>query len=139
FGDIARKQAGRLSLGIFRSERFVATAQAVRRDRVWFVRCGDRARATNAHDQTADRQPRCINMFTKAIVRPPGANYATGLTTVDLGAPDLQRGLKQHEAHWQKCAPCGLNIIRLAADEEHPDSTFVEDTAVLTARGAVIT
>ena len=28
-------------------------------------------------------------MFSKAIVRPPGANFATGLTTVDLGAPDL--------------------------------------------------
>ena len=78
-------------------------------------------------------------MFTKAIVRPPGANYATGLTTVDLGAPDLERALKQHEAYCQTLESCGLNVIRLAADEDHPDSTFVEDTAVLTARGAVIT
>ena len=78
-------------------------------------------------------------MFTKAIVRPPGANYATGLTTVDLGAPDLERALKQHEAYCQTLKSCGLNLIRLGADEDHPDSTFVEDTAVLTARGAVIT
>jgi len=78
-------------------------------------------------------------MFTKAIVRPPGANYATGLTTVDLGAPDLERALKQHEAYCDTLESCGLNVIRLAADEDHPDSTFVEDTAVLTARGAVIT
>ena len=78
-------------------------------------------------------------MFSKAIVRPPGANFATGLTTVDLGAPDLERALKQHEAYCQTLESCGLNLIRLDVDEDHPDSTFVEDTAVLTARGAVIT
>jgi len=78
-------------------------------------------------------------MFTKAIVRPPGANYATGLTTVDLGAPDLERALKQHKAYCQTLESCGLNIVRLATDEDYPDSTFVEDTAILTARGAVIT
>jgi dimethylargininase len=78
-------------------------------------------------------------MFTKAIVRPPCANFAAGLTTVDLGSPDLERACTQHEAYCQTLESCGLNVIRLAADEEHPDSTFVEDTAVLTARGAVIT
>ena len=78
-------------------------------------------------------------MFSKAIVRPPGGNFVAGLTTVDLGAPDLERARKQHEAYCQTLESCGLTIIRLAADEEHPDSTFVEDTAILTARGAVIT
>lgn len=78
-------------------------------------------------------------MFSKAIVRPPCANFAAGLTTVDLGAPDLERALEQHGAYCQTLESCGLTVIRLAADEEHPDSTFVEDTAVLTARGAVIT
>jgi dimethylargininase len=78
-------------------------------------------------------------MFSKAIVRTPGANFAGGLTTVDLGAPDLERALKQHEAYCQTLESCGLSLIRLAPDEEHPDSTFVEDTAILTARGAVIT
>ena len=78
-------------------------------------------------------------MFSKAIVRPPCANFAAGLTTVDLGAPDLERACQQHEAYCQTLASCGLDIIRLAPDEEHPDSAFVEDTAILTARGAVIT
>lgn len=78
-------------------------------------------------------------MFTKAIVRTPGTNFATGLTTVDLGAPDLETALEQHDAYCQTLESCGLNLIRLAPDEEHPDSTFVEDTAILTARGAVIT
>ena len=78
-------------------------------------------------------------MFSKAIVRPPCANFVAGLTTVDLGAPDLERARKQHEAYCQTLESCGLNVVRLAPDEEHPDSTFVEDTAILTARGAVIT
>jgi len=34
---------------------------------------------------------------------------------------------------------CGLAITTLVADLDHPDSTFVEDTAVLTARCAVLT
>jgi dimethylargininase len=78
-------------------------------------------------------------MFSKAIVRPPCVNFPTGLTTVDLGAPDLERSLKQHGAYCQTLEACGLKLIRLEPDEEHPDSTFVEDTAILTARGAVIT
>jgi dimethylargininase len=78
-------------------------------------------------------------MFTKAIVRAPGANFAAGLTTVDRGAPDLDLALKQHEAYCRTLESCGLNLIRLTPDEQHPDSSFVEDTAILTARGAVIT
>jgi len=78
-------------------------------------------------------------MFSKAIVRPPSANFAAGLTTVDLGAPDLERALTQHEAYCQALESCGLDVLRLPPDEEHPDSTFVEDTAILTTRGAVIT
>ena len=78
-------------------------------------------------------------MFTKAIVRPPCTNFAAGLTTVDLGAPDFERALKQHEVYCQTLESCGLDVIRLPPDEQHPDSTFVEDTAILTARGAVIT
>ena len=75
----------------------------------------------------------------RAIVREPWKNFADGLTSVDLGPPDFERALEQHQAYCKALESCGLEIIRLAADEEHPDSTFVEDTAVLTARGAVIT
>ena len=78
-------------------------------------------------------------MFSKAIVRAPSKTFAKGLTTVDLGTPDFERALQQHEAYCQTLESCGLNIIRLAADDAHPDSTFVEDTAILTARGAIIT
>jgi len=78
-------------------------------------------------------------MFTKAIVRAPGADFAAGLTSVDLGAPALELALQQHEAYCSALEACGLKLIRLEPDERYPDSTFVEDTAVLTERGAVIT
>ncbi len=80
-----------------------------------------------------------IPEFTRAIVKPPCTRFAAGLTSVDLGQPDLDRACEQHQAYCQALEMCGLEVVALAADEEHPDSTFVEDTAVLTARGAIIT
>src|SRR5262245_1835149 len=77
--------------------------------------------------------------LTAAIVRPPSANFACGLTTVDLGPPDLGFTLKQHAAYCEALQKCGLKLTRLPADPDYPDSTFVEDTAVLTSRCAVIT
>ena len=70
-------------------------------------------------------------MFSKAIVRPPAANYAEGLTSVDLGAPDYARALQQHTAYCEALEECGLTLTRLEADERYPDSTFVEDAAVI--------
>ena len=78
-------------------------------------------------------------MFPRAIVRTPAANFADGLTSVDLGKPDYDLALEQHAAYCRALEKCGLTLTRLAADERYPDSTFVEDTAVLTERGAVIT
>lgn len=78
-------------------------------------------------------------MFQNAIVRPPGANFAEGLTTVDLGAPILQKALEQHERYCEALQQCGLTLIRLEADLRYPDSTFVEDTAILTERCAILT
>ena len=78
-------------------------------------------------------------MFTKAIVRRPCANFASGETTVDLGKPDLEAVLRQHQAYCEALESCGLELIRLPPDDKHPDSTFVEDTALLTTRGAILT
>jgi dimethylargininase len=70
-------------------------------------------------------------MFTNAIVRPPAANFAEGLTTQNRGAPAYARALKQHAAYCEALEQCGLRLTRLEADERYPDSTFVEDTAVI--------
>jgi dimethylargininase len=77
--------------------------------------------------------------FTRAIVRPPAATFAAGITTSGLGAPDLALALEQHEAYCQTLERLGVSLVRLAPDAEFPDSTFVEDAAIVTARGAILT
>ena len=70
-------------------------------------------------------------VFTKAIVRPPSSNFAEGLTTSALGAPNYQLALEQHAAYCAALEQCGLQLIRLEADERYPDSCFVEDAAIV--------
>jgi dimethylargininase len=78
-------------------------------------------------------------LFKNAIVRIPGSNFAEGLTTVELGVPHYKSVLKQHARYCEALRECGLTITTLDADLNHPDSTFVEDTAVLTAQSAILT
>ena len=78
-------------------------------------------------------------MYTKAIVRKPGGNFADGLTTANSGKPDLKKSLRQHEAYCNALKKCGLDVIILEADENYPDGCFVEDTAIVTEKMAVIT
>jgi len=78
-------------------------------------------------------------LFTKAIVRIPGSNFADGLTTVDFGVPHFDRVLEQHTRYCEALSECGLELTVLNADLRYPDSTFVEDTAVLATRGAILT
>ena len=80
-----------------------------------------------------------LRVFTRAIVRPPAPNFSEGLTTADLGPPNYERALAQHEAYCRTLEQCGLTLTRLGPDPLHPDSTFVEDTAVLTDKCAVLT
>ena len=76
-------------------------------------------------------------IFTRALVRPPPPTFRDGLTSANEGAPDIGLALEQHRAYCQALMTCGLEITMLPADPEHPDSTFVEDTAIVTARGAI--
>ena len=46
--------------------------------------------------------------------------------------------LEQHAAYCNALVECGLAVARLEADLRFPDSTFVEDTAILTPRGAIL-
>ena len=78
-------------------------------------------------------------MFRNAIVRTPGENFVNGLTTVDFGKPNLPKVLAQHAAYCDALEQCGLLLTRLEVDSDHPDSTFVEDTAVLTGKAAILT
>lgn len=78
-------------------------------------------------------------MYSKAIVRLPCKNIVNGLTAANLGKPDYEKALEQHSQYVEALRKCGLEIIILEPDENFPDSTFVEDTALLTPSCAVIT
>ena len=77
--------------------------------------------------------------FTHAIVRPPAATFADGITSSGLGPPDLSLALEQHESYCRVLDRLGLSLHRLPPDPEFPDSTFVEDAAIVTGRGAILT
>jgi dimethylargininase len=78
-------------------------------------------------------------MFTSAIVRTPCKNLSCGLTSADLGKPDYTRALLQHQCYIEALQRCGLQVTILDPDERYPDSTFVEDTALITPRCAILT
>lgn len=62
-----------------------------------------------------------------------------GLSTAGLGPPDPELALIQHAGYVQALEACGLEVTVLEADEDYPDSTFVEDAALLTRSCAIIT
>jgi dimethylargininase len=78
-------------------------------------------------------------MFTKAIVRKPCKAMVNGLSGANLGRPDYQRALLQHADYIAALKECGLRVTVLPANEDFPDSTFVEDVALLTPRCAILT
>jgi dimethylargininase len=73
-------------------------------------------------------------LFTRAIVRPPAPNFSEGLTSAGLGSPQFGRAVEQHAAYSAALEQCGLTVTRLQSDPDYPDSTFVEDTAILAER-----
>jgi dimethylargininase len=77
--------------------------------------------------------------FTRALLRLPGRNFAAGISTSTEGAPSFEATLAQHAGYRAALESVGLETRVLAADERFPDGTFVEDTAIATAHGAIIT
>ena len=79
-------------------------------------------------------------MFTQAIARKPGKNFAQGLTTaVNVKPPQYDLLLKQHEIYLETLKSCGLEVTLLDPLSDYPDAYFVEDTAVVTPDVAIIT
>jgi len=78
-------------------------------------------------------------MFSKAIVRRPSKSLVNGLSSTNMGKPNYVQALKQHGAYVQALEECGLEIFYMEPEPLLPDSTFVEDIALLTSECAVIT
>ncbi len=78
-------------------------------------------------------------MFKNVIVRRPCKALVDGITSApELGKPDYELALKQHDNYIEALRGCGVAVKILPADEDYPDSCFVEDTAVLTRKCAII-
>ncbi len=77
--------------------------------------------------------------LSRALVRRLTPNFAEGLTRADLGSPSVTLAKAQHERYCEELQRCGLVLTCLSADAHYPDGTFVEDTAIVTPRGAIFT
>jgi dimethylargininase len=78
-------------------------------------------------------------MFSNAIVRTPCKNMLAGITTANLGSPDYDKAIVQHERYIAALESCGVSVTVLDKEEDYPDSTFVEDTALITSECAILT
>jgi dimethylargininase len=76
--------------------------------------------------------------LTRALVRRPSPNFAEGLTGAELGSPSYVLARAQHERYCEELERCGLSLTRISSGAQFPDGTFVEDTAVLTPKGAIL-
>ena len=79
-------------------------------------------------------------MFSNVIVKRPCPSVCDGITSApELGKPDYEKALRQHDKYIEALKKCGVNVTVLEADDEYPDSCFVEDVAVVTRRCAIVT
>jgi dimethylargininase len=76
---------------------------------------------------------------THAIVRTPARSLARGITTQQLGTPDVDLARDQHATYVAALRQLGVAVTVLDADEAYPDSCFVEDPAVIYNDVAIIT
>lgn len=77
-------------------------------------------------------------MFSKAIVRIPCPGITYGLTSSNLGKPEYNTALKQHSKYIELLKFLGLEVKVLPANDNFPDSTFIEDVALCTTECAII-
>ena len=77
--------------------------------------------------------------FTHAIPRKPAESYLQGITSAELGQPDLVLAQKQHTRYCQALEQAGVQVEILPALEAYPDSVFVEDVTIVESKFAVLT
>ena len=81
-----------------------------------------------------------MKKFNHVIVRRPCKAMVEGITSApELGKPDYELALKEHDAYIEALKQCDVDVTVLEADERYPDSCFVEDPALITRKCAIIT
>jgi dimethylargininase len=79
-----------------------------------------------------------MTAFKSAIARRPGRNFHLGLTSVQAAEPpSLELAIEQHARYVEALERCDVRVTLLAGDAL-ADSTFVEDTAVIAGKHAML-
>ncbi len=74
-----------------------------------------------------------------AITREPGTRYTECISCHPLKATiSIERAREQHKAYCKVLEELGLEVIRMPRDDINADSCFVEDTAVVHGRRALM-
>jgi dimethylargininase len=78
-------------------------------------------------------------MFISAMVKTPCKNMVNGIRQANPGKPDYALACRQHDQYIRALEACGLSVTVLEPDEAFADSTFIEDTCLVTQKCIVIT
>ncbi|MEL6408359.1 MAG: arginine deiminase family protein [Chloroflexota bacterium] len=69
--------------------------------------------------------------ITRTLSRRPAKNFADGITTADMGAPNYNIAMEQYEVYLKALRDRDLDVTLLEADARFPDGHFVEDPLIL--------
>ena len=76
--------------------------------------------------------------FTHAIVRQPAKSIVKGLRAVDIGSPDYDQMICDHNDYVEALFSAGVKVISLTALDKFPDGQFVEDTALCLPEAVIL-
>lgn len=76
--------------------------------------------------------------FTRAITRLPAPSITQGLRAEDIGDPDYEQMLLDHADYVGTLKQAGASVTELSAQEDFPDSVFVEDVALCLPEAAIL-
>ena len=76
--------------------------------------------------------------FTHTIVRKPAQSIIKGLRAVDIGAPDYNQMILDHQDYVEALTFAGVEVIHLNELDKFPDGQFVEDTALCLPKAAIL-
>lgn len=76
--------------------------------------------------------------FSHAIVRQPAKSIVKGLRAVDIGSPDYDQMICDHNDYVEALVSAGVKVISLTALDKFPDGQFVEDTALCLPEAVIL-
>ena len=76
--------------------------------------------------------------FTHAIVRQPAKSIVKGLRAVDIGSPDYDQMICDHNDYVEALVSAGVKVISLKPLDKFPDGQFVEDTALCLPEAVIL-